>query len=166
MAGKTQPIRIRDLMTDDVEIVHIDEPVRTAADRLRTRQVGVLPVVDGDEIAGVISAKDIATRAAAVGLDPAETTVREIMTPGIVTCLDRHTVEEAAAIMEGTRVRHLAVTNDRKELVGMLSADDLAREDVDPEIRDRVARVTARAPTEPAARPAPKTYGVQPSIKR
>lgn len=166
MDRKATTLHVSDLMTDPAELVHIDEPVQVAADRMRAREVGALPVVDGDELTGVISARDIATRGAATGRDPASTKVREVMTGDIVTCLDTHTVEQAAAIMEGTGVRRLAVTNENKELVGMLSADDLARDDIDPRIRDRVAKVTARKPAEPAAREAPRNYSVQPTIKR
>lgn len=64
------PALVRDVMTRDVECAHLHEPIQIAAERMRERDVNALPVLDGDEIAGMITTKDIVHRAVALGYDP------------------------------------------------------------------------------------------------
>src|SRR5437868_3172973 len=61
---------IRDLMTRGIEVVSPEDSVRTAAQKMADRDVGFVPVCDGDRLVGVITDRDITIRAVASGCDP------------------------------------------------------------------------------------------------
>ena len=66
----------------------------------------------------VITDRDITIRAVAKGSDPTVTTVREVMTPQVLSCFENDEVEEAARIMQENQVRRIMVLNEANELVG------------------------------------------------
>lgn len=74
----------------------------------------------------MVTDRDIALRLVAKGRDPAKTTAADIMTKGIVWCRSSSTVEDAIHMMEQKKIRRLAVIDDNKRLVGMLSLGDIA----------------------------------------
>ena len=47
------------------------------------------------------------------------------MTEGIVFCLDKQELDDAARMMETKKVRRLPVINGKKRMVGMLSLGDV-----------------------------------------
>jgi CBS domain-containing protein len=85
--------------------------------------VGSLMVVEGEELVGIISERDI-VRAVAEGLAPEVTGVKECMTRDPITARPDMPADAAALIMVERDVRHLPVVDGRR-LVGMISARDL-----------------------------------------
>ena len=159
------PVRVRDVMIRNVECAHLHEPIQIAAERMRERDVNALPVLDGDEMVGMITAKDIVHRAVSLGHDPREVKVHEVLTRNVVTCRQDHTLNEAAAIMEGAHVRYLPVLDDDVALVGMLSLEDLAKFDLDLKTSGRVLKSTVPDRGERVPAHAPKTYSTKPKLK-
>jgi len=155
---------VRDAMTPNVECAHRYEPLQTAAERMRVRNVRALPVLDGDRIVGMITADDIVQRAVSLGHDPRRILVHAILTNRVVTCRDDHTLNEAAVIMEGAHVRHLPVLDQEEALVGMLSLEDLARSGLEPEIAERVIKSTASDSQGHEQVHAPKAYSTKPKL--
>ncbi len=117
---------VRDAMSPHAETVTPDDTLQEAALKMRTLNVGALPVLDGALLVGMVTDRDLAIRAVASGLDPVRTRVREAMTPQSVWCfVDQDTIE-AARIMEAMAVRRLMVLDRAQRLVGMITIDDLA----------------------------------------
>jgi CBS domain-containing protein len=85
------------------------------------RRVGALTVLDGRDIMGVFSERDLMQRVVLAGLDPRATRVRQVMSSPALTVPVDTTVEEAASLMREHHIRHLCVVNHRGELVGMLA---------------------------------------------
>ena len=52
------PLSARDLMNEDVATTTSDTPAVEAAKRLLSQRYGCLPVVDGDELVGIITESD------------------------------------------------------------------------------------------------------------
>jgi CBS domain-containing protein len=119
-------MQIRELMTLGAEIINPDAPAIDAAAKMREFDVGSLPVCDGDRLEGLLTDRDIAVRLVAAGLDPNNTKVSEIMTPGATYCFDDQSLDEAAMIMEAHQIRRLPILDREKHLIGMLSLGDLA----------------------------------------
>ena len=80
----------------------------------------------GGELVGMITDRDITTRAVAIGSDPARAMVHEVMTPGVLCCSESDEVEGAALIMQKNQVRRILVLNEANELVGITSLGELA----------------------------------------
>lgn len=89
--------------------------------------VGVLPVAESDRLVGMITDRDIAVRAVAAGRGP-DTNVRDTMSPEIKYCFEDDDVDEVCENMSDQQLRRLPVVDREKNLVGIVSLADLARE--------------------------------------
>jgi CBS domain-containing protein len=118
--------KVRDIMTSGPRCVAPDTNLTEAAKLMAELDVGALPVCSKDQLAGMITDRDIAVRAVAQGRDPNQTKVREAMSGGIVFIYDDDDVEEAARLFETKRIRRLPVLNRDKRMVGIISLGDLA----------------------------------------
>jgi CBS domain-containing protein len=118
--------KVSDVMTRGVEVVRPGETLRRAAQRMDELNVGALPVCDGDTLVGMITDRDITVRATAVGLDPNQTSVFEVMTEQTRWCTEEQGVDEVMRQMSEVQIRRLPVLNQARELVGIVSLGDLA----------------------------------------
>jgi CBS domain-containing protein len=104
-----------------------DMSLREAAQKMRDGDFGVLPVGENDRLIGMITDRDIVTRALADGLDnPMEKKVREVMSEDVCYCFEDQKVEDVAKNMGENQIRRLPVLNRQKRLVGIVSLGDLA----------------------------------------
>ncbi len=120
-------MRVKDIMTKGLRIAEPEEMLPHAARKMRTQNISALPVVEDRMLVGMVTDRDIVIRALGAGRDPAAVTVREIMTDECVWCSESDELEVAAGIMIETKVRRLPAMNDKNEIVGMLSLEDVAR---------------------------------------
>jgi CBS domain-containing protein len=121
-------MRVSEVMTKSPECIAPNATVQEAAGRMKSLDVGSLPVCDNDRLVGVITDRDIALRSVAEGHDPRADPVRDTMTPGIVYCYDDQDASEAAKLMSEKQIRRLPVLDRNKRLVGIVSLGDLAVE--------------------------------------
>jgi CBS domain-containing protein len=117
---------VRELMTRRVEWTTPSTTLAEAARRMRDRNIGCLPVGEGDSFIGILTEKDFTARATAEGLNPTTTTVRQIMTSGVTYCDEDDSVEDALSIMRQRHIHHLPVHNSSNLVVGIVSLSDLA----------------------------------------
>jgi len=127
-------MRVRDVMTRGVECISPEANLQQAAAKMKSLDVGPLPVCEGDRLVGMLTDRDITVRATAEGEDPKVIRVRDIMTPDIVYCFDDQLVSEAAEVMKENQVRRLVVLDRAERLTGIVSLGDLAVETGDEEL--------------------------------
>jgi CBS domain-containing protein len=118
---------VRDIMTKDVQTVTPDTTLRDAAQVLKNRDIGSVPVVEGRKVVGVITDRDIAIRGVAEGRDPSSTKASEAMSKEVVAVRETDDLQEAERIMHDQQIRRLPVINDQGELVGYLAMAKVAR---------------------------------------
>ena len=58
------------IMTDYVEVITLEKSIQEAARQMRSLDVGVLPVCDGDCLVGMLTDRDVTIRAVAYERDP------------------------------------------------------------------------------------------------
>lgn len=116
---------VRDAMSRDVRTVTPETTVKEAARLMGDADIGALPVAAGDRLAGMVTDRDIAIRAIAVGKGP-ETTVGEVMTADVLYCHEDEDIDHVCRNMGDTQVRRLPVVDVEKRLVGILSLADVA----------------------------------------
>jgi CBS domain-containing protein len=92
---------------------------------MNEHRIGSLVVMSGGRIVGMISERDILQRVVVERLDPAETTVEQVMTSEVVCCQLHTKLEEARGVLKNRRIRHLPVLDDATQLCGMISIGDL-----------------------------------------
>ncbi len=120
-------MQVQELMSKDPVLVETKEPVSSAAQLMRARNIGVMPVCDGrGRLVGMLTDRDIAIRCVAAQLDAKTTPVEAIMSRGAVTAAPEENVQAALDRMHAEQIRRLPVVQDGK-LVGMLSLADVAR---------------------------------------
>lgn len=117
----------RDIMTTPAETLPPTATLTEAARRLRDLNVGSLPILDGDHLAGVVTDRDIVVRGVAEGLDPSSATVAEVATGAVVTVDVDDDAAEVARIMGERQVRRVPVV-DGGRLVGLIAQADVARD--------------------------------------
>jgi len=120
-------MKVKNIMSREVDTVAPETILRDAAERMNTLDVGVLPVCVNDRLVGVLTDRDITVRATADGLDPFATQVGDIMSKDdLIICFEDQDVEEAAQMMRDKQVRRLPVLSQDRRLVGIVSLGDLA----------------------------------------
>lgn len=118
---------VADLVKDRrVLSVRADQSVLEAARLMTEFNIGAVPVMRGDDLAGIFSERDLMSRVVAAGRSPAITKIAEVMTPRpLVLSLD-DSVDQAAFVMQEHGFRHLVVC-EGKALKGIISLRDVMR---------------------------------------
>jgi CBS domain-containing protein len=117
---------LRDVMTRSIENIPAEATIAQAAEKMRSLDVGALPVCQNEKLVGVITDRDIAIRAVANGRDPKATCVSDAMSNDLFYCYEDETVESAAKLMEQKQIRRLPVFDRNNRAVGIVSLGDLA----------------------------------------
>lgn len=121
-------MKLRDVMTPRVEVIRPNATLEDAARKMKSLDVGSLPVCDGERLVGMITDRDITTRATAEGYVPGVTQVHQVMTEDVKWCHDDDDTSVAAEIMAKAQIRRLPIIDRNKRLVGIVSLGDLATE--------------------------------------
>ena len=108
----------------EVVTVAVDAPVREAVDLLAGRRIGVVVVLDGGEVAGILSERDIIYCLASEGSAVLDLPASRVMTAPAVTVGPQVSVLAALSDMSKRRIRHLPVV-DGGRLAGLVSIGDL-----------------------------------------
>ncbi|MEW6180144.1 MAG: CBS domain-containing protein [Chloroflexota bacterium] len=119
---------VRDWMSSPVVVVDPESSVSFAMTLMRRRHIHSLVVVlkeNHETTYGIITTTDIRDKIIAASRNPAETTVREIMTIPVYTARPDWTLVECSRKMQEKNVHHFPVVDDNNELIGMITATDL-----------------------------------------
>jgi len=117
--------RVRDLI-DNRALFYVEEhqTVAEVASRMAEVHVGAIMVLNGEQLRGVFSERDLMRRVVLEQRDPATTRVGEVMTQEVATIEDHASMEEAMEAMQAHSCRHLPVMRGSR-VVGFLSMRDL-----------------------------------------
>jgi len=117
----------RDIMSAGVICVGEHETLSAAAQHMRERDIGALPICgDDDRLHGMLTDRDIVVKGLAAGLDPNTTTAGELVRDSVYYVDVNASIPEMLNVMEEHQVRRLPVMeNDR--LVGIVTEADIAR---------------------------------------
>ncbi|HEY1329774.1 MAG TPA: CBS domain-containing protein [Casimicrobiaceae bacterium] len=103
------------------------DTVYAALERMASRNIGFVVVLEQDALVGVVSERDYARKVILQGRASRETLVRDIMTRDVATVGPDETLPQCMALMNSKGVRHLPVVAHGK-VIGVLSIRDLLRE--------------------------------------
>jgi len=129
---------MEELIDRPVSIVAVtrETTVKSAVDIMSRNQIGCLIVNDcSGKFAGIVTERDIVSRAVASSMDLEKSKITEIMTPQVVSCSVGTPAGRAWEIMAENHIRHLPVV-DNGVVVGILSARDLMGQQL---LEDRAA---------------------------
>ncbi|MCF8004064.1 MAG: CBS domain-containing protein [Chromatiaceae bacterium] len=118
-------MQLQDVMTPQLEYIGHNASMIDAARMMREHDIGMLPVLEENQIVGTLTDRDIVIRGLADRIDP-ETPVSHLMTNGVELRYVDDDVEEAAKLMEQKQIRRLIVVDRDERSVGVVSLGDLA----------------------------------------
>ena len=122
-------ISVRDLLRlkgDAVWYVTPDTTVIEALHQLAQKDIGALLVLEDDQIAGIISERDVVRRIAKMDEFAVDHPVSAFMTEAVVTIHPNQTIEDCMQLMTDEHIRHLPVVEDEK-VVGVISIGDVVK---------------------------------------
>lgn len=104
--------------------VYSTATIYNAACVMTRANVGGILVIDNDKLLGIITERDLMTKVLAKAVNPAVTTVAEVMTPNPITVAPSTKVTDAVVMMIERGFRHLPVINEAGKILGVFSARD------------------------------------------
>ena len=110
----------------EVATISAQATVADAVKLLGERRIGALPVVDGDEVAGIMSERDVIYCLRDHGSAVLDWPVARVMSSPAVTVDPSTPVLNALALIPQRRIRHLPVVANGR-LVGIVSIGDLVK---------------------------------------
>ncbi|MFN2489820.1 MAG: CBS domain-containing protein [Actinomycetota bacterium] len=117
-------MNISDLMTAAAVTDSPEDTLAEASAKMHSEQTGSLLVMEGDQLTGIVTERDV-LRTVADGRDPKAVSLRDVMTTEVVTIAPDTQLREAAEIMFQKWFRHLPVVTDDGRVVGIISLRDL-----------------------------------------
>ncbi|MDC0714998.1 CBS domain-containing protein [Stigmatella sp. ncwal1] len=115
-------------MNRDVQPISPDQTLTEAAQQMRQHGLGVLPVCQHRKLMGLLTERDIVFQAIAERLDPQQTVVADILGEGPLRyAFADDELTTAAQLMSRHGLRQLPILDRDKNLVGMVSFEDISR---------------------------------------
>jgi len=107
-----------------------DSPLHEAAAAMSERDIGSLVVMNGGELAGMLTFREVIQAVVMGGGSLGSTVVRSVMEDHPLTCTPDTEIDEVRRMMLGRHARYLPVMSQRT-LMGVISFYDVAKAVVD-----------------------------------
>lgn len=140
--------KVHEVMSDRPRCVTPETLVSEAAQLMETDDIGSLPILDGEQLAGVVTDRDIVIRAVARGKDPRGMPVADVASTELVTIHANDDLADALRLMASQQVRRLPVVDEDNRLVGILAQADVAAEAKEKAVGEMVEEIS-KSPTGP-----------------
>ena len=123
---------VRDVMTANPSCCTMETSLEEVGRMMVECDCGEIPVVerrDLRKIVGVVTDRDIVTRAVAKGLNPLMQSAASVMSSPAVTIREHDELDEVIRMMETHQIRRVPVVDQNGEVCGIVSLADIARRD-------------------------------------
>lgn len=117
---------VRDIMAKNVKTVKTGDTVHAAVQKMNKFDIGSVIVVSSGRPIGIITETNIMRRIVEPRMDPATVWTKDIMSSPLITIDENASLDEAAKIMAGRRIKRLPVMKSDK-LVGLISSTDIVK---------------------------------------
>jgi CBS domain-containing protein len=121
-------MQIREVMSRSVILASPRQTIGEVAQMMAARDIGFMPVGEGDRIVGMVTDRDIVVRVIAEGRDARTTRAEEVMTEELHAVRPNDRVIEAIRKMGDKQVRRIPVIDRDGNLRGIISMADVALE--------------------------------------
>ena len=117
-------MKLKEIMTRGPACCDPEARLDKVAHLMIENDCGAIPVVDGTRLVGMVTDRDIVTRAFSRTRNPVDVPVKSIMSTDVLSADEETFVDAARMLMEERRVRRLPVTRHGM-VVGIVSLADL-----------------------------------------
>ncbi len=119
-------ITVDKIMTKNLVVTSLGSSVEEAVRKMVEYDVECLPVVDSEGVLhGLITFRDVVTKAVLSKKDVKKLKVEDIMTRNPITCNPRSTILEVVKIMKNKHLRRIPIVDSNNKLVGLVTDFDL-----------------------------------------
>jgi len=115
---------VSEIMSRDIAGIQRRATVAEAAKIMISRKISCIIVLDGNDVTGVLTEKDLLGRVVALQRDPACVKMEDVMSCPVTSIPSTYSVFSASKIMEEMNIRRLVVMND-KRICGVLTQTDI-----------------------------------------
>lgn len=118
-----------EIMTRNPECCLPSDTVMTAAQLMKSEDVGPIPIVadkDGKKLRGIVTDRDLTVKVIAEARDPNTTRLEDVMSGDVVSCNENDDVEEVLKLMKDNQVRRIPVVGKNDQLLGIIAQADVA----------------------------------------
>ncbi|WP_096154762.1 CBS domain-containing protein [Bacillus sp. FJAT-45066] len=115
---------VREVMSTNVDVCTPLDNVFEVATKMKDLNVGAIPIVENNQIIGMITDRDLVVRGIAEK-HPGSNPVTNVMSENLVTISADASLDEASNLMAEHQIRRLPVV-ENGQLVGIVSLGDLA----------------------------------------
>jgi len=126
LASYTLSKEVSEVMTSDVAVIASSENVKVAAELMASQDISCLVAMDNDAVVGIFTERDLIKRIVAVKRDPAQTSLKDVMSSPVVTVPSDYSVLSARRLLEKVGIRRLVVVDD-KTLRGVITQTDILK---------------------------------------
>ena len=140
---------VKEIMTKDPACCTPESSVQEVAKKMVDNDCGCIPIVENEDTRlpiGMVTDRDITTRAVAMGKNPIDLTAGDLMTPSVVAVSPDTSLEECCNLMEERQIRRIAVVDNSGACCGILAQADIATnasEHKTAEVVQEVSRASA-----------------------
>jgi CBS domain-containing protein len=118
---------VEDIMSKKLVSIGADSSAQKVAQLMARKGVSSVMLEDGGKIVGIITERDLARNVCAKDGMASKTPATAIMSTPVQSVGKSAAVEVAAKMMADAGVRHLAVEDSGRNIVGIVTTTDLAR---------------------------------------
>ncbi len=119
-------ILVKDIMTKALISVNPTTTAVQIAKMMEQGGIGAILVKENDNLVGIITDRDFATKIAANNL-PFDTPVEKIMSSPLITINHDESISAAAQMMSSKKIRKLAVS-ENGTIIGLVTSTDLVNQ--------------------------------------
>lgn len=129
-------------MTTNVTYVEPNASILDTAKLMQQHNVGSIPVCDKGSVVGMVTDRDIVVRNIAIGKNPQQTPVSDIMTTGVTSVSPDMEMSQVTKMMADSQIRRVPVV-DQNNLVGIVALGDVATDaKFDTEVADTLTEIS------------------------
>ena len=118
---------VAELMDVRVQTLDYNATVRECAKRMAKGKTDCVILVQASTPVGIITERDLVVKILSDAFDPDKVLAKDIMSSALVTISPKATMTDAAKRMSEYKIRRLLVVDEQMALVGIATADDLAK---------------------------------------
>ena len=111
---------VTNIMLRSSASIHAEATLADAAAKMRDKKLSWLHLLNGTSSVGVVSDRDIVTRAAAKGLDPLSTKVRDVMSSDVLPCSETEEIMTIAIGAARKKIESVTVLDGDRKPVGRI----------------------------------------------
>lgn len=116
-----EKLKVKDFMTRDVITISPDQTIDDAKELMKNKGIAGLPVINGEQLVGIITISDIIT---ALEKDKLKAKVLEVMTKQVIVLNSDETIKETLSRFRKYKIGRFPVL-DNEKIVGIISIGDI-----------------------------------------